>query len=236
MTFTPHYTMQDLVESYSYLGHKKSARNSKTESFIYGINNNVNIIDLRKTAISLCGALQILFNIALSNGTILFVNTKAQSSDIVKKVAQKCNQHYVSSRWLGGTLTNWKTISHSIEIMSHYDKILNQKSTLYTKKEILKFKKKRDKLNKTLEGIKNIRSEVSALFIIDAKFHNIAVREAKKMKIPIISIMDTKPKRKNVDCIIPGNDESRKSINLYCELVSKVIMAGSKLSKYKTDN
>jgi small subunit ribosomal protein S2 len=233
MTFSPGYLIKDLIESYVHFGHKKNNWNNKMQSFIYGINDNIHIIDLKKTAISLCNALQMIFNIAANHGNILFINTKKQSADITKNAAIKCRQYYVSHRWLGGMLTNWQTISKSIETMVYYDQLLAKKALNYTKKEILNCRKRRAKISKALEGVKNLAGKVNAIFMVDAKFHSIAVEEAKKMNIPIISIVDTNASPKGINSIIPGNDESRKSISIYCELVASIIIAGSKAIKYK---
>ena len=226
MTFQPNFDIKTLLEAGVHFGHKKNLWNPKMQDYIYGIRNKTHIIDLRKTAPLLFNALKVIYSVASQNGRILFVNTKKQSTDIVKEIASKCGQYYVNYRWLGGMLTNWSTVSSSIKTLKKYEKILEEEEDNYTKKELLNFSRKKEKLEKAIGGIRNLGGVPDVLFIIDVKTHVIAVQEARKLNIPIIGVVDTNSTPENIDYVIPGNDDSRKSIELYCNLVADATLAG----------
>lgn len=225
------YTIKELLESGVHFGHMKKYWNPKMQKYILCIENNIHIINLKKTIICIYKTLKILFKISSRNGQILFINTKSQTSDITKKAAIKCSQNYVDYRWLGGTLTNLITIILSVDNINYYNKILLHKNTNYTKKELLYFIKQKNKLDRNIGGIRKLKKLPDAIFIIDVKTHCIAVKEAKKLSIPIIGIVDTNSYPDNIDYIIPGNDDSRKAVILYSKLISETIILG--LNFYK---
>ncbi|MFQ3307150.1 MAG: small subunit ribosomal protein S2 [Candidatus Midichloriaceae bacterium] len=235
MTFKPNFDIKALLEAGVHYGHKKNLWNPKMKQFIYGIKDKTHIIDLRKTAPMLYTALQVIYSIAAQNGRILFVNTKKQSRDIVKYNASKCGQCYVHHRWLGGMLTNWATISNSIKTLDNYEKCIEDTDN-YTKKEILTMTRKRDKLEEAIGGIRTMGGKPDVLFLIDTKTHCIAIEEAKKLNIKIIAVVDTNSNPDDVDYIIPGNDDSRKSIELFCQLASEAALAGIKHSSLSAAN
>ena len=226
MTFKPNFDIKALLEAGAHFGHKKNLWNPLMQKYIYGIKNKVHIIDLQQTATMLFEALKVVHSIAARNGRILFVNTKRQSTDVVKEAASRCGQYYVNHRWLGGMLTNWSTVSSSIKTLKGYEKILEEEGNNYTKKELLTFARKKEKLERALGGMRNLGGLPDVLFVIDVKTHAIAVQEAQKLNIPIIAVVDTNSSPEGVDCVIPGNDDSRRSIELYCNLVADAALAG----------
>jgi small subunit ribosomal protein S2 len=226
MSYKPNFSIKSLLEVGAHFGHKKNLWNPEMGKYIYGVKNKIHIIDLQQTAHHLYNTLQVVFSIASKNGRILFVNTKKQSTDVVKSAATKCGQYYVNHRWLGGMLTNWSTVSSSIKTLKKYEEVLESEEGKYTKKELLNFSRKKEKLEKAIGGIRNLGGLPDILFIIDVKTHATAVHEANKLNIPVIAIVDTNSSPKGVDFVIPGNDDSRKSIELYCNLVADAILAG----------
>ncbi|WPX96256.1 30S ribosomal protein S2 [Candidatus Bandiella euplotis] len=226
MDFKVDFDIKALLEAGAHFGHKKNLWNPQMAQYIYGIKNKVHIIDLQQTASMLLEALKVVYSIAAQNGRILFVNTKKQSTDVVKEAASRCGQCYVNHRWLGGMLTNWSTISSSIKTLQNYDKIIGEQSDNYTKKELLTFARKRDKLERAIGGMRNLGGKPDVLFVIDVKTHAIAVQEAKKFNIPVIAVVDTNSSPEGIDYVIPGNDDSRRAIELYCNLVADTILAG----------
>jgi small subunit ribosomal protein S2 len=226
MSHKPNFTIKSLLEVGAHFGHKKNLWNPEMGKYIYGVKNKVHIIDLQQTAYHLYKTLQVIFGIASKNGKILFVNTKKQSTDVVKDAAVRCGQYYVNHRWLGGMLTNWSTISSSIKTLKKYEEILESEDDKYTKKELLNFSRKKEKLEKAIGGIRNLGGLPDILFVIDVKIHAIAIQEANKLNIPVIAIVDTNSSPKGVDFVIPGNDDSRKSIELYCNLIADAALAG----------
>lgn len=228
MTFRPNFTIKDLLDHNVHFGHKKNLWNPKMEKYIYGIKDNIHIINLKETAISLYSALRVVYSVAAQKGKILFINTKKQSAATIKNEAERCNQFYINNRWLGGMLTNWKTVSSSIKTLNHYETLCTKQTDNYTKKEILTFKKKKDKLNRNIGGIKHMGGLPDLLFVIDVKTHHIALKEASIKDIPVIAVVDTNSSPDDIHFVIPGNDDSRKSIDLYCKLVANAIIDGSK--------
>lgn len=228
MSYKPNFNIKSLLEVGAHFGHKKNLWNPEMEKYIYGVKNKIHIIDLQKTAYHLYNTLQVIFSIASKKGKILFVNTKKQSTDVVKDTAVRCGQYYVNHRWLGGMLTNWMTVSSSIKTLKIYEEVLEAEEGKYTKKELLNFSRKKEKLEKAIGGIRNLAGLPDILFVIDVKTHSIAIQEANKLNIPVIAVVDTNSSPKGVDFIIPGNDDSRKSIELYCNLVADAVLAGSR--------
>ncbi|QOD38162.1 30S ribosomal protein S2 [Candidatus Wolbachia massiliensis] len=228
MASLPEVTVRDLAGSGVHFGHKISRWNAKMAPYIYGVHqeNRIHIIDLRKTLPLLQVAMKALHDVASEGGRILFVGTKFQALDIIANEAVRCGQYYVNHRWLGGMLTNWGTISSSINTLSQYEKILNDENSILTKKELGNIEKKRQKLDKALGGIREMGAIPDILFIIDTNKEHIAVKEAKKLGIPIVAVLDTNSDPDDITYPVPGNDDSRKSIELYCRLAADFILAG----------
>ncbi|MSO13887.1 30S ribosomal protein S2 [Rickettsiales endosymbiont of Trichoplax sp. H2] len=230
MSYKPNFDIKALLEAGVHFGHRKNHWNPEMAKYIYGVKNKAHIIDLKQSAHHLYNALRVMFTVASNKGKVLFVNTKKQSTDVVKNAADKCSQYYVNHRWLGGMLTNWTTVSSSIKTLKKYEEILDSEEGLYTKKELLDFTRKKEKLEKAIGGIRNLVRLPDILFVIDVKTHAIAIQEANKLNIPVIAIVDTNSSPKGVDFVIPGNDDSRKSIKLYCNLMSEAILAGMEIN------
>ena len=227
-------TMQDLLNANVHFGHQCRYWNPKMEQYIYGVHEGSHIIDLEKTVPMLKKAVEFLGDIAKNNGKILFVGTKYSARDYVKEYAEKCGMFYVNHRWLGGLLTNHKAIRNSIKRLKFLDQKFekNQFDGL-TKKEILSLESERNKLEKTVGGIKNMYGLPDALFIIDVGFENISVKEANKLFIPIVGIVDTVNNPLKIDYVIPGNDDSIQSIKLYLDIVSEAIVKNTTLQADK---
>ncbi|QCB61583.1 30S ribosomal protein S2 [Wolbachia endosymbiont of Brugia malayi] len=232
MANLPEVTVRDLARSGVHFGHKISRWNAKMAPYIYGVHqeNRIHIIDLRKTLPLLQAAMKVLYNVAFQGGRILFVGTKFQALDIIASEAIRCGQYYVNYRWLGGMLTNWGTISSSIKTLVQYEKVLNAENSILTKKELGNIEKKRQKLDKALGGIREMGAVPDVLFIIDTNKEHIAVKEAEKLEIPVVAILDTNSDPDGITYPIPGNDDSRKSIELYCRLAADSILAGMESS------
>ena len=222
------FKLSDLLDAGMHLGHKTNKWNPNMDQYIYGSQDNIHIIDLRKTVLLLNNALTFIENIAKSKGSILFIGTKTQAIDIVKKYAIECKQFYVNKRWLGGMLTNWSTISNSLNSLNSLNKKISDESLCLKKKEILQMNRQIDKIEKYLGGLKDMGSTPQAIFVVDVNKDAIAVTEANKLKIPIIGILDTNSSPIGIDYPIPGNDDSRKSIELICSLVSKTMIKNEK--------
>ena len=240
MTVTfPKFTIQEMLEAGVHFGHKEMLWNPKMEPFIYGSRNGVHIIDLQKTVGLLYKALQVL-KAAGSNKKckILFVGTKRQASDPVKESAISCNQYYVNHRWLGGMLTNWKTVSRSLKRLEELEKILEDEKNpdipvKYNKKELLDTDRKRQKIEAYLGGIRNMGGKPDLIFIIDTNKEKIAIKEAGMLGIPVIAIVDTNSSLEGIDFPIPGNDDASRAIQFYCKLVSQAILAGAGEARMK---
>ena len=219
----PSVTIKQLLEAGVHLGHKTFRWNPKMSKFIFGSKNSIHIIDLVQTLELTKVALQEIHKCISSGGRILFVSTKKQASDTVSALAKETSQFYVNHRWLGGMLTNWKTISNSIKRYKMLNEELKKETTGFTKKEILKMNIQRDKLERSLGGIADMKKTPDMIFIIDTNIESLAVKEAQKLNIPIIAVVDTNSNPDGINFPIPGNDDARRAINLYCELVKKTI-------------
>ena len=217
------FKLRDLLEAGMHLGHKTNKWNPSMDQYIYGSQDNVHIIDLRKTVSLLNETLTFVENISKNNGLILFIGTKSQASDIVKKYAEECKQFYVNKRWLGGMLTNWETVSNSLNSLNSLNKKINNQNLKLKKKEILQMNRQIEKIEKYLGGLKEMGTVPQAIFVVDVNKDAIAVSEANKLKIPVIGILDTNSSPTGIDYPIPGNDDSRKSIELICSLISSTI-------------
>ena len=217
------FKLRDLLEAGMHLGHKTNKWNPSMDQYIYGSQDNVHIIDLRKTVSLLNETLTFVENISKNNGLILFIGTKSQASDIVKKYAEECKQFYVNKRWLGGMLTNWETVSNSLNSLNSLNKKINNQNLKLKKKEILQMNRQIEKIEKYLGGLKEMGTVPQAIFVVDVNKDAIAVSEANKLKIPVIGILDTNSSPSGINYPIPGNDDSRKSIELICSLISSTI-------------
>ena len=224
----PEVNIKQLLEAGVHLGHKTLRWNPKMKKYIFGEKNSIHIIDLTQTVNFLKNALATVHKSISTGGKILIVSTKKQASEQVSSLAKDTGQLYVNYRWLGGMLTNWNTIQNSIKRMKTLDKQLSDENTGFTKKEIIKFGKERDKLQRSLGGISEMKSLPKLIFIIDTNIESLAVNEAKKLNIPIIAVLDTNSDPTGIDFPIPGNDDARRSINLYCELLKSTIKDAEK--------
>ena len=227
------FKLRDLLDAGMHLGHKTNKWNPNMNEYIYGAQDNIHIIDLRKTVSLLNNALSFIESIVKNNGLILFIGTKSQASDIVKKYAIECKQFYVNKRWLGGMLTNWSTISNSLNFLDSLNKKVSNENLNLKKKEILRMNRQIEKIEKYLGGLKDMGSTPQAIFVVDVNKDAIAVSEANKLKIPVIGILDTNSSPIGIDYPIPGNDDSRKSIELICSLISKIIIKNKKKIDFK---
>ena len=226
--------MKELLEAGVHFGHQTHRWNPKMKDFIYGEHNNIHIIDLSQTMGMLKNALGAVREVTQSGGRILFVGTKRQASETISESASQCAQYYVNHRWLGGTLTNWKTISNTIARLKSIQETLDdEESAGLTKKELLKLTRERDKLELSIGGIKNMGSLPDLIFVIDTVREQIAIKEANKLNIPIAAIIDTNCDPDGITYPIPGNDDSSKSIKLYCDLVSQAALDGISIQSQK---
>ena len=224
----PSVTIKQLLEAGVHLGHKTFRWNPRMSEFIFGSKDSIHIIDLVQTLELTKTALQEIHKCISSGGKILFVSTKKQASDTVSALAIDTSQFYVNHRWLGGMLTNWKTISNSIKRYKKLTEDLKNENTGFTKKEILKMSIQRDKLERSLGGIANMKKTPDMIFIIDTNVESLAVKEAQKLGIPIVAIVDTNSDPRGINFPIPGNDDARRAINLYCELVKETVKDAQK--------
>lgn len=224
----PQFTIKQMLEAGVHFGHKTMRRNPKMGKYIFGDRNNLSIINLEQTAICLNNALKTVKEIAKNNGRILFVATKKQAYDSIASAAKRCGQYYVNQRWLGGMLTNWKTISGSIKTLKKIEEQLANDELGLNKKERLVLDRQRAKLDLALGGIRNMGGYPDLVFIIDTNREALAVAEAKKLGVPIMAILDSNSNPDGIVYPIPGNDDSVKSIKLYCRLISDAILAGIK--------
>ena len=224
----PSVTIKQLLEAGVHLGHKTFRWNPKMSKFIFGSKNSIHIIDLVQTLEMTKAALQAIHKCITSGGRILFVSTKKQATESISLLANDTSQFYVNHRWLGGMLTNWKTISNSIKRYKKICEDLKKENKGFTKKEILKMGTERDKLEGLLGGIANMKKIPDMIFIIDTNNESIAVREAQKLNIPIVAIIDTNSDPTGINFPIPGNDDARRAINLYCELAKQTILDAQK--------
>jgi small subunit ribosomal protein S2 len=226
MSFQNKISAKDLLKVGAHYGHKQELWNPKMLPYIYGVRNKIHVINLEITAKKLHEALKVFYSVAANHGRILFVNTKKQSSDIVQETATRCGQYYINHRWLGGILTNWKTVSSSIKTLKKYEAILAEKNSTLTKKELLDITHKKEKLDRAIGGIRNLGGMPDVLFVNDVNMHNIAVKEAKILGIPIIAIVDTNSSPDDISIVIPGNDDSQKTIKFFSNAVADAIIDG----------
>jgi small subunit ribosomal protein S2 len=222
----PLFTMRQLLEAGVHFGHQTRRWNPKMAPFLFGVRNDVHIIDLQQTVPMLARALESLRDVAAGGGRVLFVGTKRQAADIVALAAARCGQYYVNHRWLGGMLTNWKTVSNSISRLRELDHRLEEDTSGLTKKEILRLTRERDKLNRALGGIKEMGGLPDLLFVIDTNKESIAIAEARKLGIPVVAIVDSNSDPDGIALPVPGNDDAIRAISLYCDLVAQAVLDG----------
>ena len=216
------------MEAGVHLGHKTLRWNPKMKKYIFGRRDTIHIIDLTQTVELIKQALEKVYETISNRGNILFVSTKKQAADNIAQLAKDTNQYYVNHRWLGGMLTNWGTISNSIKKLEELNKNLVSENRGFTKKELLKMSTQRDKLQRSLGGIKDMKKTPELIFVIDTNYESLAIKEAIKLNIPIIAILDTNSDPENIDYPIPGNDDARRSIELYCNLIKETILNAKK--------
>jgi small subunit ribosomal protein S2 len=225
---TSDLTIQQLLEAGVHLGHKTFRWNPKMKNYIFGKRDSIHIIDLVQTLELTKEALSKVSSVIASGGKILFVSTKKQAADSIANLAKDTSQYYVNFRWLGGMLTNWKTISNSIKKLKQINEALKDENIGFTKKEIIKMQLKRDKLERSLGGILEMKGIPDLIFVIDTNYEKLAIKEAAKLNIPIIAILDTNSDPTDIDYPIPGNDDARRAINLYCDLLKQTIQNAQK--------
>ncbi|MCX5479637.1 30S ribosomal protein S2 [Kaistia geumhonensis] len=222
----PDYSMRQLLEAGVHFGHQKHRWNPKMAPYLYGVRNNIHIIDLAQTVPLLHRALQAVSDTVAGGGRVLFVGTKRQASEPVADAAKRCAQYYVNSRWLGGMLTNWKTISHSIQRLRHLDELLSSDVQGLTKKERLTLSRERDKLENALGGIKDMGGIPDLLFVIDTNKEALAIQEARRLHIPVAAIIDSNSDPDGITYPIPGNDDAGRALTLYGDLVARAALDG----------
>ena len=222
----PDFSMRQLLEAGVHFGHQTHRWNPKMGPYIYGARNNIHIIDLAQTVPLLYRALQQVSETVAGGGRLLFVGTKRQASDAIADAARRCAQYYVNSRWLGGTLTNWKTISHSIDRLRKLDEMLDAGVQGLTKKELLSLTREREKLVRALGGIRDMGGVPDLLFVIDTNKEAIAIAEARRLNIPVAAVVDTNCDPVGITFPIPGNDDAGRAVALYCDLVARAAIEG----------
>ncbi len=222
----PEFSMRQLLEAGVHYGHQTARWNPKMGEFIYGDRNGIHILDLTQTVPMLDAALKIVRDTVAKGGRILFVGTKRQAQKPIAEAAEKCAQYYMNHRWLGGTLTNWQTVSKSIQRLKQIDEVLNAGGEGLTKKERLGMERDQAKLQASLGGIREMGGVPDLLFIIDVGKEDLAILEAQKLGIPVVGIVDTNNSPKGVNYVIPGNDDAARAIALYCDLIARAALDG----------
>ena len=222
----PTFSMRQLLEAGVHFGHHTRRWNPKMAPYIYGVRNGIHILDLRQSVPMLHAALQAARDVVSGGGRVLFVGTKRQASEQIADAAKRCGQYYVDHRWLGGMLTNWRTITASIRRLREYDELLTQEDVGLTKKELLMRTRDRDKLERALGGIKEMGGLPDLLFVIDTNKESIAIKEAQKLGIPVIAVLDSNCNPAGITYPIPGNDDAIRSIALYCGLIADAVLDG----------
>ena len=223
----PDYNMRQLLEAGVHFGHQTHRWNPKMAPYIFGDRNGIHIIDLAQTVPLLHQSLVAVRDTVAAGGRVLFVGTKRQATEVIARTAQQCAQYYMNTRWLGGTLTNWKTISNSIKRLRELENLLAEEaSTGFTKKEILNLTRERDKLELAIGGIKDMGGLPDLMIVIDTNKESIAIAEAHKLGIPVIAILDSNCNPDGITYPVPGNDDATRAIELYCSLFSGAVIDG----------
>jgi small subunit ribosomal protein S2 len=222
----PDFSMRQLLEAGVHFGHHTRRWNPKMAPYLFGVRNGIHIVDLEHTVPLLHQALEVIRNEVAGGGRLLMVGTKRQAQESVADSAKRCGQYYVNYRWLGGMLTNFKTISNSIKRLRELDERIQAEEVGLTKRELLELTRDRDKLERSLGGIKEMGGLPSILFVIDTNKEAIAVAEANKLRIPVVAVLDSNSDPAGIAYPIPGNDDAMRAIHLYCELVSGAVLDG----------
>ncbi|WP_421704123.1 30S ribosomal protein S2 [Aliiroseovarius sp.] len=222
----PEFTLRQLLEAGVHFGHQTQRWNPRMGEFIYGSRNGIHIMDLTQTVPMLDAALNVIRETVAKGGRVLFVGTKRQASGPIADAAEKSAQYFMNHRWLGGTLTNWQTVSQSINRLKAYEEQLASGAEGLTKKERLGMEREHAKLQASLGGIAEMGGTPDLLFVIDVKKEELAIKEAKKLGIPVVAVVDTNCSPEGVDYIIPGNDDAARAIALYCDLASRAALDG----------
>ncbi|MEM0908855.1 MAG: 30S ribosomal protein S2 [Pseudomonadota bacterium] len=222
----PDFTMRQLLEAGVHFGHQTHRWNPKMQDYIFGARNNVHILDLAQTVPLLHQALKAVSDTVAKGGRLLMVGTKRQAQEAVAQSASECAQYYVNARWLGGMLTNWKTISNSIKRLNQLEEMMDGEAQGFTKKERLNLDREREKLERNLGGIKNMGGTPDIVFVIDTNRETIAVQEARRLNIPVVAILDTNCDPEGITYPIPGNDDAARAITLYCDLIARAALDG----------
>ena len=225
MTF-PTFSLRQLLEAGVHFGHSTRRWNPKMAPFLFGVRNGTHIIDLEQTSPLLHQALLAVRDVVAQGGRVLLVGTKRQASEVIAEAAKRCGQYYVNHRWLGGMMTNWRTISNAIKRLRELDGRLHGNIEGLTKKETLRLTRERDRLERALGGIKEMGGLPDVLFVIDTNKEAIAIAEANKLHIPVVAVLDSNSDPKGVDFPIPGNDDAIRAIHLYCDLVVEAVLDG----------
>ena len=222
----PEFSMRQLLEAGVHYGHQTARWNPRMAEYIYGDRNGIHILDLTQTVPMLDQALKVVRDTVAKGGRILFVGTKRQAQKPIAEAAEKCAQYYMNHRWLGGTLTNWKTVSQSIQRLKQFDELLATGAEGLTKKERLNMEREQAKLQASLGGIREMGGVPDLIFIVDVGKEDLAILEAKKLGIPVVAVVDTNCSPKGVDYVIPGNDDAARAIALYCDLIARAALDG----------
>lgn len=222
----PTFTMRQLLEAGVHFGHQTRRWNPKMDPYLFGIRNGVHIIDLQQTVPLLYRALEFVHDVVANGGRVLFVGTKRQAAIPLSDAAKRCGQYYVNHRWLGGMLTNWKTISNSIARLKTLDEQLAEENLGLTKKELLNLTRERDKLDRALGGIREMGGIPDAVFVVDTNKEEIAKHEANKLGIPVIAVIDSNSDPDDIQYPIPGNDDATRAIATYCDLMAQAVLGG----------
>jgi small subunit ribosomal protein S2 len=227
----PDFNMRQLLEAGVHFGHQTHRWNPRMAPYIYGARNGIHIIDLAQTVPLLHQALVAVRDVVAGGGRVLFVGTKRQAQEPIVDAAKRSAQYFIASRWLGGTLTNWKTISNSIRRLRHLDELLASESQGFTKRELLSLTRERDKLELALGGIKDMGGLPDIMFVIDTNKEAIAIKEANRLGIPVVAILDSNCDPTGITYPIPGNDDAGRALSLYCDLVAKAVIEGISLGQ-----
>ncbi|MGE4482157.1 30S ribosomal protein S2 [Acidocella sp.] len=222
----PDVSLRQLLEAGVHFGHNTRRWNPRMAPYLFGVRNQVHIIDLQQTVPLMERALKAIRDVTAAGGRVLFVGTKRAAAEHVADAAQRCGQYYVNHRWLGGMLTNWKTITGSIKRLRQMDEMLSGETQGYSKKEILNFTRDREKLERALGGIKDMGGLPDILFVIDTNKEKLAIEEANKLGIPVVAILDSNSDPAGVTYPIPGNDDAIRAITMYCDLVAGAVLDG----------
>jgi small subunit ribosomal protein S2 len=218
------FTLRQLMDAGVHFGHQSHRWNPRMERYIYCTRNNLHVIDLTKTVLLMREALEAVRSCVAKGGRILLVGTKRQAQKPISEAAERAAQYYVNHRWLGGMLTNWATVSNSIKHLKNMDERLKNEAALLTKKEYITLLRKRDKLEAVLGGIRDLKGPPDMLIVIDTNKESLAVKEARKLSIPVVAIVDTNSDPEGIDYPIPGNDDAARAVGLYCDLFASVVL------------